>query len=441
MLMTLHPPPLFFKGWVEEKLETAHRFEDPALHVSSARAGLDRLKCVVTGNEPYAYRVGKGSGEGAQAVQSVLELENVEVDVLSGGDDDDDDGDDLDEGFGAPKQRALYRSQVPPHVQPRAPAHVHTPARSNAFAARQRRQPVFQTRSKRRAADEANLFRTRSRDRITSSSSADSALGDDAAVHASAVPPLSANSGASRSGAYSNQQTGFQTRTYSPWGGHEPQPPMRQTNQAVPTTWIPLSSGLESQRLPFLQTRLMSHTHAQKRNLEPTPPSVTGDTFRHHGIEAYARPQLAMPNGGDPYRRHHPGARNTATGSTSESYEKGTLVRRTILPNGDAIQFAPGYDSSRCESPEDALFKQTNACGSQYVGARGASSNPNPAYNDREHWQVAATNRLAGTSLRHDPAKKVWPGVTGVVSGLNYYTSDVALVSQKMWALDRLNAT
>ena len=213
---------------------------------------------------------------------------------------------------------------------------------------------------------------------------------------------------------------------------------MGATIQSQPKTWIPFSAGLESQRLPFLQQRLMSHTHQQKRNPDPTPGSVTVDTYRDHGPEAYKRAHgIATPNPADPYRRHHPGARNTGTQSTSEGMEKGTLVRRTMLPNGEWVNMAPGYESSRCESPDDGLFRQTSARGG-FLSARGASSNPNPTFDEREHWQVAATNRLAGTSLRNDPEKKLWPGVTGVVSGLNFLTSDVPLAQQHRWALDRL---
>merc|ERR1719272_381832 len=244
-----------------------------------------------------------------------------------------------------------------------------------------------------------------------------------------------------------NQNTngggGFSTRTtFSPWGAHDDvgaMDAMGATIQSQPQTWIPQSAGLESQRLPFLQQRLMTHTYEQKRRPDPTPNGVSLDTYKHHGDDAYKRAHgIAAPNAGDPYRRHHPGARNTGTASTSEGLDKGTLVRRLMLPNGEWTHFAPGFESSRCDEPASALFKQTTTRGQAFLTARGASSNPNPTYDEREHWQVAATNRLAGTSLRNDPEKKLWPSVTGVVSGLNFMTFDVPLVAQHRWALDRL---
>ena len=434
------------EGWgaAEEQRNAAPpRADDPALHISSARAGLQPIKCVM--GTPRRDHEGE-----------TLQLEDVEGFARGGGD---------DEGFSQQQQQqqqqSRFRSQVPAHAQQHA--RVSTLPRGlnayGAFAARPSRRPNFKKREgkNRTASTTATATTTvtnptsttstttafQTRKRITSSSSLDSALGDDEYDYDLGQQPWAA--AATQQSQSQNVGGGggasFATRTtYSPWGAHDDAAEMGDTIQSQPKTWIPFSAGLESQRLPFLQQRLMTHTFEQKRRPDPTPTPVTLDTYRDHGPDAYKRAHgIAAPNPADPYRRHHPGARNTATASTSEGLEKGTLVRRTMLPNGEWVNMAQGFDSSRCDEPEAALFKQTTARGTRFLTPHGASSNPNPVFDEREHWQVAATNRLAGTSLRNDPEKKLWPGVTGCVSGLNFLTSDVPLVAQHRWALDRMN--
>ena len=164
------------------------RSEDPALHISSARVGLQPLKCVIGGGR---RRVDEGQ----------LELEAYS-------DDEEDEGI-VHQHEQQQKQTfpQRYRSQVPPHTQQRDS--VVTTRAHGSFAARARRQPNFRTRGN-HTTTTTTAFQTRKR--ITSSSSSsslDSALGEDEATPWTDAAALSSR----------NTGGGFAARTtFSPWG-------------------------------------------------------------------------------------------------------------------------------------------------------------------------------------------------------------------------------
>ena len=148
-----------------------------------------------------------------------------------------------------------------------------------------------------------------------------------------------------------------------------------------------------------------------------------GDPFgRRRATMSTGVRSLAIPHSMDPYRRNHPGARRSSvSNSVSPAFDKGTLTRRMMLPNGEWLSFADGIAGGLLDAPATGVFRATRATIRDDV-TYTSSANPNPTFADREHWQTAVTNRLAGTSLRGDPKGTIWPGTTDVVSGVGHLT-------------------
>jgi len=221
--------------------------------------------------------------------------------------------------------------------------------------------------------------------------------------------------------------------------------PELEAAQLASTAWLNNTSGLEGARLPILVQRLNTHTYRPSRVNTPMEASMTkasyitpvtvemaaagkssvrsNDPFgRRRATMGTGVQSLAIPHSMDPYRRNHPGARRSSMSkSVSPAFDKGTLTRRMMLPNGEWLSFADGIADQLLDAPATGVFRATRATMRPDV-TYTSSANPNPTFVDREQWQTAVTNRLAGTSLREDAKGTIWPGTNEAVSGLGHLT-------------------